>query len=224
MIRDKNKIYGELNDPDTLLCEEDLDQAQLLISVGNHYVKPYRPENNSIIIYDSNGKPGCLPYTIPNKCVGTDAYGNLVMRDLPTGGTNLRLGSEQSPAISIKCSNSDVTIIYAIDDGAIVGVVGKTADSTAIDKYTFEFETPLVLTSDTECVVNVNVMIDGLFLKNLKLINALNEEIVLNESNSICNKKITIPAGTYSRITVEEREASQAYTNKVLQFTSLINY
>ena len=80
MIRDKDKIYGEVNDPNTVLATGTLQGNKLLLGSGNKGVKTYNPNTNA----------KCLPYlntdgTIANmplnvgayKVLGTDASGNL---------------------------------------------------------------------------------------------------------------------------------------------------
>lgn len=80
MIRDKNKIYGEVNDPNTVVATGTLQGNKLLLGSGNKGVKTYNPNTNA----------KCLPYlnvdgTIANmllnvgayKVLGTDASGNL---------------------------------------------------------------------------------------------------------------------------------------------------
>lgn len=80
MIRDKDKIYGEVNDPNTVVATGTLQGNKLLLGSGNKGVKTYSPNTNA----------KCLPYlnvdgTIANmplnvgayKVLGTDARGNL---------------------------------------------------------------------------------------------------------------------------------------------------
>ena len=69
MIRDKNKIYGEANNPNTVLASGTLTNVKTLLSTGK------------VIIWVKNGEIQQLPFTAANKVLGTDADGNLVWKN-----------------------------------------------------------------------------------------------------------------------------------------------
>lgn len=80
MIRDKNKIYGEANDPNTVLASGTLTDGYLLVGAGNKGVKTLL-SSGKVIIWVKNGEIQQLPFTAANKVLGTDADGNLVWKD-----------------------------------------------------------------------------------------------------------------------------------------------
>jgi len=83
MIRDGNKIYGEANDPNTVLSTNELTNNKLVVGAGYKGVKSYEPGSKRILHLDSNGLVSSISYGTPNKCIGTDASGNLVLKDMP---------------------------------------------------------------------------------------------------------------------------------------------
>lgn len=80
MIRDKNKIYGEANNPNTVLASGTLTDGYLLVGAGNKGVKTLW-SSGKVIIWVRNGEIQQLPFTAANKVLGTDADGNLVWKD-----------------------------------------------------------------------------------------------------------------------------------------------
>lgn len=224
MIRNGNKIFGEANDPNTVLANGELANNKYVVGAGNKGVKQYDAGNKKLMITDVYGNVSSISYNVPNKCVGTDMNGNIVMREAPTGGTNMRFGSEQSPITSFTINNPLVVSQVGRDEGCVTAVLTKTADSTTVDTFTFEFETPITFIQETECKICLQVSLQGILLHQLKLLNNFNEEIVLNPNNSACSKTVKIPAGTYNKITVVEEQPSASYNNRVLVLSCLINY
>ena len=80
MIRDKNKIYGEANNPNTVLASGTLTENQLIVGAGNKGIKTLLSTGKNII-WIQNGIVQLLPFTAANKVLGTDADGNLVWKD-----------------------------------------------------------------------------------------------------------------------------------------------
>lgn len=224
MIRDKNRIYGEANDPNTVLANGELKANKYVVGAGNKGVKALDAGEKKIMITDLFGNASYLSYDVPNKCVGTDMNGNIVMREVPTGGTNMRFGSEQSPITSFTTDNP--TIVYGLgtDEGCFTAAISKLEDSNDTDTFTFVFERPITFINDTECKVAIHVSLQGILLRDLKLLNIFDEELILNQNNSACSKTVIIPAGTYNKIQVTEERASNKYENRALTFSCLINY
>lgn len=81
MIRDENNIYGERNDPNTVLASGTLTQDSLIVGDGNKGVKSYTSTGKQLI-YLRNGTITELPFAVANKVLGTDESGNLVWKDL----------------------------------------------------------------------------------------------------------------------------------------------
>lgn len=80
MIRDKNKIYGEANNPNTVLASGTLTENQLIVGAGNKGIKTLLSTGKNIV-WIQNGIVQLLPFTATNKVLGTDADGNLVWKD-----------------------------------------------------------------------------------------------------------------------------------------------
>lgn len=96
MIRDNNKIFGEKNDPNTVLATGTLEENQIIVGSGNKGIKTleYNGDEAALLYLNADGKASVLPITMDgfNKAIGTDASGNLVFKDLPqTSSTSMPL-------------------------------------------------------------------------------------------------------------------------------------
>lgn len=80
MIRDKDHIYGEANDLNTVIASGTLATDCLVVGAGNKGVKTLSSTGNQII-WVRNGVVQQLGFTAANKVLGTDADGNLVWLD-----------------------------------------------------------------------------------------------------------------------------------------------
>lgn len=80
MVRDKNTIFAEPNDPDTVLAAEDsyeFENNALITGEGNKKVKHQADEKDyGSILFLVNGQVQELQIQ-PSKKLGTDANGNL---------------------------------------------------------------------------------------------------------------------------------------------------
>ena len=80
MVRDKNNIYAEPNDEDTVLVDENslaIVENGLITGKGNKSIQQKADEATyGFILFLVNGVVQELPI-IPNKLLGTDANGNL---------------------------------------------------------------------------------------------------------------------------------------------------
>lgn len=79
MIRDKNKIYGEPNDPNTVLASGTLKENSLVVGAGNKGVKSLE-NTGKALVWVKDGKVQLLPIHLANSVLGTDENGNLVWR------------------------------------------------------------------------------------------------------------------------------------------------
>ena len=80
MIRDKNKIYGEPNDPNTVIASGTLIENNLLVGAGHKGVKTL-VSTGKVLIWVKDGVVQQLPINVANKVLGTDENGNLVWLD-----------------------------------------------------------------------------------------------------------------------------------------------
>lgn len=85
MIRDKNKIYAEPNDPNTVVSVDNLaiePNEYYIVGHGNKGIKHHTAPPRSILITDANGNLTSLSYSNkPNTFIGTDGAGNIVLLD-----------------------------------------------------------------------------------------------------------------------------------------------
>jgi hypothetical protein len=79
MIRDLSKVYGEVNDPDTVLSESNLTSNKYIVSKDSKRVEAYTPGTKRILATDENGKLFSVSYNNPNLFVGTDENGKLTV-------------------------------------------------------------------------------------------------------------------------------------------------
>lgn len=80
MIRTNNKIYGEKNDPNTVLASNDLGTNKYVVGSGNKGVKSISLSPNTLLVSNEAGE--LIPLTLlPNKQIGTDSSGNIVLLD-----------------------------------------------------------------------------------------------------------------------------------------------
>jgi len=79
MVRDKNKIYGEVNASETVLVSTELVANKFVVSDGIRNIKVFNPGPKKIMITDANGKVSSFDYNESNKLVGVDATGKLVL-------------------------------------------------------------------------------------------------------------------------------------------------
>ena len=82
MIKDPNKDYGELNDDNTVISDNELETNKLIVSDGVDadglkLVKSYNPGVKQLISTDAEGKAKAVSFNVPNTLVGTDENGNL---------------------------------------------------------------------------------------------------------------------------------------------------
>lgn len=80
MIRDNSTVYGEANNPNTVLASGTLTENQLIVGAGNKGIKILLSTGKNIV-WIQNGIVQLLPFTAANKVLGTDESGNLVWLD-----------------------------------------------------------------------------------------------------------------------------------------------
>lgn len=230
MIRDRNQIYGEPNDPSTVLSETELPSGCFVVGIGNRGVKKFEPGNSKLVITDKYGNASSLPYNSANKVVGTDEDGNLVMRDLPHQYTFFKFGGTNS-VVRLNASSDGVTYSIVDRSESVLGnakvYVSKNAGAAVATKFTVTFDTPLTLTSATEVTLCAAVGF-GSAVKDFKLLDTYDNAISLNSEDEsgmcCCNRTITLPAGTYKQLQFTESEPDNNYNNRALYISCLICY
>ena len=82
MIRSKNKIYGEPNDPNTVLAPTSPSPNQWIVGDDLKNITAYLPGPNRILITNGTGQLTALSFSgQANKIIGTDDSGNIVLYD-----------------------------------------------------------------------------------------------------------------------------------------------
>lgn len=80
MVRDKNIIYAEKNDEDTVLSEQNIVIDELVVGNSDKNLKSYK--NNGIVVIDNNGIISTSITTEPNKIMCLDINKNIVWRSI----------------------------------------------------------------------------------------------------------------------------------------------
>lgn len=81
MIRSKTKIYGELNDPNTVIMPATSGNNRLLRGNDMRMLVPLQVGDKRLIIVQDGIVSGLNYGTQPNKVIGTDGEGNIVLLD-----------------------------------------------------------------------------------------------------------------------------------------------
>lgn len=82
MIRTKSRIYGELNDPDTIESSATITVNKWLRGGGNKTISGFTPGPNVVLVTDGNGNISSLSLIGQyNKFICTDDEGNIVLID-----------------------------------------------------------------------------------------------------------------------------------------------
>jgi hypothetical protein len=81
MIRTATKIYGEPNDPNTVIASTDLGVTNLIVGAGNKGIKAITPGPNQLFITDGTGNITTLALGVANKAIGTNEVGDIVIID-----------------------------------------------------------------------------------------------------------------------------------------------
>ena len=89
MIRSADKIFGEMNDPNTVIATGQLEEGKLIVGAGNKGIKTVDLGAQKLLYVNENNKISGLSYNVRNKIIGTDYNGNLIFRDAPSGIHNI---------------------------------------------------------------------------------------------------------------------------------------
>ena len=82
MIRTKDKILAEPNDPNTVLSMTGLTTNGLIRGVGNKAVADYTPSNSKVLIVSrKDGSLYPLHINKPNVVIGTNSEGEITLYD-----------------------------------------------------------------------------------------------------------------------------------------------
>ena len=79
MIRDANKIYGEVNDPNTVLASANLTANSYIVGDGNKGIREFRPGANRILISDASGNLTSISHMTANQAIATNSNGDIVL-------------------------------------------------------------------------------------------------------------------------------------------------
>lgn len=235
MIRDKNRIYGEMNDPNTVLASGTLAANKFLVGAGNKGVKTYAPGAKRVLTTDENGDVSSFEYGTPNKAIGTDASGNLTLLDIVDPTTFFEFGTANNPCTGVALAGAGAAGASAtytnLSGGGVLVSVTKTSSSYAGIEVTMTFQTALTLTAAKSCRVCAQGMADFQSMKDIIFITTSGTEFKVQEgsagepasgSGACCNKTITIPAGTYNKVKIGANMLTGEVTDSALVFTCLL--
>ena len=134
MIRDKNRIYGEANDPNTVLADGALTNNHIMLGADNKGAKVLNTAS-AFISTDVNGNVRTTAATA-NKLLGTDANGNPIMTDSWTDlNKSGSIGSADKVSFNLGTADRGDTylIVYEIGSntaGAFLLSVGQAGLSS----------------------------------------------------------------------------------------------
>ena len=101
MIRTKDKIYAEPNDPNTVVSNGSLTPNKYVVGNGNKGVKTFAPGPNCILITDGVGGISALSFNgLANRAIATDETGNIVLIDRASIELDGTLPNLDSPVFS----------------------------------------------------------------------------------------------------------------------------
>lgn len=238
MIRDKNKIYGEANDPNTVLAAGTLGVDRYIVGAGNKGVKQFAPGAKRILITGADGLAGSFAFGTPNKAIGTDGNGNLVLLDQVTERSQFKFGGSDNPITSVTLTGggaSSVTYTLLNDaDGASAIICTRTADTYAGIAVECAFRNQLSLSYDRTAWVCATVTGTFQSFKDLALVKTDGTKVQLQNgaigdgaitgAGCAVNKTITLPAGTYKGLYVNSNMLSGKFDNKAIIVNCQIIY
>lgn len=235
MIRDNEKIYGELNDPNTVLATGTLTNGKPIVGAGNKGVKVYDPGSKKILYLDASGLLNGFNYNVANKIVGTDASGNLVLKDMPTGknvidilvsgasssGGNVTTNVYNQPYDSISTGEGARNMLDGAGNISIVKLY-KSADTYTYPTITLTLKNSLVLNTTKNVQIILTIEPDSLNgnvqpwimgpvkLNSVQLMKqSFGGAINYPGQNTFINTTISLSAGTYNQIVVESVQATK---------------
>lgn len=232
MIRDNNKIFGEKNDPNTVVATETLKSGYPIVGAGNKGVKTIDLGTKKILYTGADSQLKGFNYNTANKVIGTDSSGNLVLKDMPTGknvidilvsaasssGGYVTTNVYNQPYTSVSSAEAARNMLNGAGDISIVKLV-KSADSTTYPTITLTLKTPLVLTTTKNVKVILTIEPDALYsggtcpspwiygpikLGSVQLVQqSLGGAINYPGQNTVINTTMSFAAGTYNQITIQ---------------------
>lgn len=82
MIRTKDKVLAEPNDPNTILSTKSLTAGSIVAGDGNKAIKSFEPSTNRVLLISKkDGTLATLSLNKPNIFIGTDSNGEVVLYD-----------------------------------------------------------------------------------------------------------------------------------------------
>lgn len=237
MIRDNNRIYGEMNDPNTVLASGTLTANRYVVGAGNKGVKTVSPGAKRIMTTDSSGNVASFAFGTPNKAVGTDANGNLVLLDIAQESQFFSFGTPDNPITGAALSGGGAAGASASysqlgDGGALVSVT-RPSDTFASIEVTMTFQKSLSFTTAKSCRICAQAMAAFQSMKDIIFITTSGTEVKVQEGSAgstasgsgvCCNKTFTIPAGTYNKVKIGANMLTGKADNRALVFTCLISW
>ena len=215
MIRDKTKIYGEPNDPNTVLLEGNITGENLMIGAGGRKIKEFVVPNKSLIITGSgtsgNHDLKAFNYNLANKIIGTDANGDLVLKDQTKtiiknfGGTNNQFDTSTFKLYDISGNDItdkfvwDTTVLSSSENISIITLARKDGETLTIkDIWKFDIMLPL----DKQFVCN-------------------SSEILINIAGSLCSSSPTDQPGIIQNKYILYSEPSSSEIKEIGQNMTL---
>ena len=162
MIRDKNRIYGEANDPNTVLADGALTNNHIMLGADNKGAKVLNTAS-AFISTDVNGNVHTTAATA-NKLLGTDTNGNPIIGSADKVSFNLgvaargdtylivyEIGSNTAGAFLLSVGQAGLSSVGSV----LVGTsFSSTSPSTQIRITTIPYEFSKTSTTSTLTIYN----------------------------------------------------------------------
>lgn len=218
MIRDNNKIYGEVNDPNTVLSSGQLLPDKLVVGNGNKSIKTFDASSNSIIQI-LNGKVVAFNINMANKIIGTDENGNLALLDYTEGFTRANVFGIENAIESVQSNVVDCNISDIVNNIGYSTFKLNNNSTTGPGNLTIVLNKALDFSDKSNILVVWSSNISKPLFKKISLANDSTETsiISLDEPKSLINfnNMVNITPGIYTKIKIE-------VDNTIPTFESLI--
>lgn len=230
MIRDNNKIYGEVNDPNTVLSQGILPNNELIVGDGNKSIKTFSPGGNNII-YLKNGVVSSFPLNMSNKMLGTDESGNLTLLDYNEGYTKIDLFGSDNAISNVQSSNIDVSISNIVNSNGYSSFKISNSNTTGTGNITIQLTNPIDLSEkDTIAFIWSSILGNLSIFSKISLANDTNEEVLVDLSNAqtliLSNQICNINPGIYDKIKIETDKSILSFDtiNDIMTVMGIILY
>lgn len=204
-------MFGEKNDPNTVVATGILETGKPVVGAGNKGIKTIDLGTKRILYTGSDSQLKGFNYGTANKVIGTDSSGNLVLKDMPTGKTEIIL------TISSVSSNAGISM------GTPTNIDGMYCSNFSVSSYssptiTITLGNSLILSASKSVRISLAAIIGSTAGYGSPVVSGIaigkstdtySSATKLYSADSgftaggLYNKEITLAAGTYNKVFVD---------------------